>query len=569
MPPNPSLIAGLAAFVDELAPEIEPSSVGDVEGTTIAEAVLSWAWQFQRLLKNPMIDHGLIVESVTAGRLQLLVPSPVKAHGLMARLIDLILRFQRLDDANEVLTGLRSALPKLVGGLRALAPTGSNIPHLLAAAKDLGVPVQPVQGQIFQFGYGSKSRRLESTFTDATPHVSAMLARDKQSTASVLRDGGLPVVRHAVAKSVEQASKVAEQLGYPVVVKPADLDGGVAVAAGLTNADEVARAFAEAKKHSRKILVEKHVAGRDYRLTVFNDEMLWAIERIPAGVTGDGRNSIRALLDVANADERRGEGIHAKLKKIALDDEALGLLASLGKTPDSVLHRGEFVPLRRRANVAAGGTPVAVTDLVHPDNRRLAVRAAQALGLDIAGIDLLIPDIGRSWMEGGAAICEVNGQPQLGSVTSRHLYPYILQNLLEGDGRIPISLVIGAPDLRAAAQERERYAAMGLTIGYHDSTGVYVGGERVAPAGVGLYQVGRALLRDRAVDGLVMDMKNFECLRSGFPFDRCERLIVAGDNIDWPSGLAPAYRGRLLDGLIASIPSATDVQRNSSQTERT
>src|SRR5690606_8124879 len=125
-----------------------------------------------------------------------------------------------------------------------------------------------------------------------------------------------------------------------------------------------------------------------YRIVVFRGKAIWAKERRPAGVTGDGKSTIRELVAAVNADPRRGSDVYAPLKKLRLDEEAEKLLARDGLTFDSVPQGGAFVPLRRRANVSAGGTPVAVTDRMHPDNARAAERAAELVGLDLAGVDL-------------------------------------------------------------------------------------------------------------------------------------------------------------------------------------
>ena len=163
----------------------------------------------------------------------------------------------------------------------------------------------------------------------------------------------------------------------------------------------------------------RNISGRDYRLNVFNGELIWAIERVPGGVTGDGKSSITKLVELLNSDPLRGEGTHAPLKQLNLDDEARQLLRQYSRDENSVPAEGEFVRLRRNANVATGGTPVSVFDQIHPDNKLLAIRAAAALRLDLAGVDLLIPDIGQSWKLGGAAVCEVNSQPNLGQKRRR------------------------------------------------------------------------------------------------------------------------------------------------------
>ncbi len=98
----------------------------------------------------------------------------------------------------------------------------------------------------------------------------------------MLRRNRLPVPAHRICRDETEALRAAESLGYPVVIKPADKDGGIAVRADLRTPAEVSEAFAIAEKVSKLILVEQYVTGKDYRLTVFGNTCVWAIERQPA-----------------------------------------------------------------------------------------------------------------------------------------------------------------------------------------------------------------------------------------------------------------------------------------------
>lgn len=447
----------------------------------------------------------------------------------------------------------------VVQGLGALSPTGSNVPRFIRAAYDMGMPFRELPGAAYQFGQSSRARWLESSFTDATPTISAKLARSKIVTASLLRQAGLPVPDHWLVEDPDEAARAAHQLGYPVVVKPADLDGGQGVAAGLRSDDEVREAYLSARRLSSQILVEKHFEGKDYRVTVFNGEVIWAIERVPAGVTGDGRHTVRELVGMVNADPRRGSGQHAPLKRLELDDEAGALLLRQGHTDASVPAAGEFVRLRRAANVASGGTPVAVYRDIHPDNARLAVRAAETLRLDLAGIDLLISDIARSWQEAGAAICEVNGQPNLGQTTAAHLYAQILRSLVRGSGRVPVVLILGAAEperwLDALAA---KMAVSGSRVGVAGSRGVYEDGDLIHPGPVSPYDGGKMLVLSRRVDLALVAVNDDSILHQGLPFDRFDMLILAGANIRPDKAEAGQGRETLIAQLLASLLPSCD-----------
>jgi len=416
--------------------------------------------------------------------------------------------------------------------LRPWALQGGNSPRLLHAAMAQDVPVLALGGELFQYGQGRRAQWFHSTFTLRTANISARLARDKHAAATRLRQAGLPVPRHHAVNTPAAALQAAQQLGYPVVIKPLNQDGGRGVAAGLQTEAEVRAAYEAAQALSATVLVEQHVAGRDYRLTVLDGELLWAIERIPAGVTGDGKQTIAQLVATENARPQRGMGHHAVLKQLRLDAAAQEVLQGQGLHPEAVPAAGRFVRLSRIANVAMGGQPVAVTAQVHPDNAQLAVRAAAALRLDLAGVDLLIPDITCSWREGGAAICEVNAQPQLGATTGPHLYGEILRRRLGGNGRIPVLAVLGAPPADPWVP------ALVQALGGADSG---VGWCMREGAGINQHWLNRAphslitstqmLLTDATVDMLVLSLQDDEWLQRGLPVDRIDALVLAGSRL--------------------------------------
>jgi cyanophycin synthetase len=447
----------------------------------------------------------------------------------------------------------------LRAGLRSLAslsPKSANTPRLMKAAFELGIPVTAIGAGAFQYGHGRRAQWLDSTFTLQTSNISARLARDKWAAAARLRQAGIPVPAHKLVTTFDQAVQAADRLGYPVVVKPADQDGGNGVTAGLDSAEEIKKAFASASALSSRVLVEKHVEGRDYRLTVLDGQLLWAIERIPAGVLGDGYSTVSELVDRENADPLRRDGQHAVLKRLQLDDEALYVLDKQGLAATSIPAQGQFVSLRRIANVAAGGRPVAVLEQVHPDNALLALRAAEALRLDLAGIDLLMPDIARSWREVGAAICEVNAQPQLGATTGPHLYGEILRRRLPERGRIPIVIVVGEHSSGAVTTAVSKcLRAAGYAVGWCDRNGAGIDEQRLIDRSPNAFLAGHMLLTHPAVDALVLGLHNDELLYTGLPADRVHWLILAGTNLASSGSAKGAEKGTMPQQgkLLASL----------------
>lgn len=412
---------------------------------------------------------------------------------------------------------LQGELKELITHLKASAPAGVNTLRFLQAAHDLNIPWRHVANNVYQFGWGRRARWLDSSFTDITPSISTSLARDKSACVKVLQDAGLPAPRHELVSSADQALKVAQSLGYPVVVKPANLDGGQGVFAGLRTPEAVERAYNEASKLSRRVLVEQFISGQDYRLQVYQGEVFWVVHRRPACVQGDGELTVVELISRVNAQRQQARGTSSPdhmaetgYASLLLDDEALDWLGYQGMKPDSVPTLGQTVRLRGAANVGMGGTREGVPlERVHPDNQSLAVQAAQCLRLDLAGIDLLVPDISQSWRVTGGGICEVNAQPQL----SGHLQRLLLPKIVKGQGRIPV---------------------MGLCLpdtAWNDQTAVHAG---VTRAGIHLVwadnvQMVREALVNPAVDAVVWRIAHPEQHVASMPVDALDILVLPAD----------------------------------------
>lgn len=533
------------ALVEELlrarfpmGPDDAPDPLLEVDET--GRALLGWVRRMLNACANPVLEPAR-TENLPASVLSVL--QPCLSHDACMRALRLCVDLLRWVAEAPAPTG--DALAEQFGPridqdrrrLEGRGVSGFNAIHFLRAARALELPWMQLPSQVFQIGYGSAAQLLNSSISGQTSNIAVGWARSKPKAARLMRLAGLPVPKHALAASVAQAVRIADALGYPVVVKPADQDGGVGVSAGLRDAAAVERAYANAAEHSSSILIEKHFEGRDYRVHVVHGEVQGILDRVPGSVVGDGVHDVRTLIERQNEERRTATDDRRHLHPIAIDDEAVGLLADLSMTLESVPEAGRAIRLRAAANVASGGVPVPMPPAeAHPDNLRLAARAARVLGLDVAGIDLLIPDIRRSWFETGAAICEVNAQPQM--FTTMHL-PTLRSLIGPRGGRIPVVVLIEprAPSGDAAVSTqvhdllRARMPATALVA----SRGVWLGDAQVFGPPEDLFDAARALLVDRGVDALVIEVSGRDMLRHGWPVDRCDVLALLDDPIN-PAG---------------------------------
>src|SRR4029079_13633635 len=269
------------------------------------------------------------------------------------------------------------------------------------------------QYSLVQLGQGVHAKRIRATMTSETSSIAVDIASDKDLTTKLLGAAGLPVPKQESVRSVDAAVAAARRIGFPVVVKPLDGNHGRGVCLDLQDDDEVREAFPIAEGQSRRgtCVVESFVTGKDYRCLIIDGRMAAIAERVPASVTGDGRSSVRELVDLTNADPRRGVGHEKVLTRIKVDEAAEEILAGQGHVLDSVPAAGETVKLALTGNMSTGGISIDRTFEAHPENVEIAEEAARMIGLDIAGIDFICPDIAEPVRDTGGAICEVNAAP--------------------------------------------------------------------------------------------------------------------------------------------------------------
>lgn len=389
-----------------------------------------------------------------------------------------------LNDPPAHAPGMQARFFALHDALRPLASRSANHWRTLQAAYDERYPVLALAAGGACIGTGVHRRWFDSFVTDRTPYLSMQWAQDKQRTARMLRANGFPGAINCLAGSAQQAREAAEALGFPVVVKPNDRDRGEGVCADIVSVPQLLAAYDAAAQHSPHVLVEKFQPGFTHRFSVVQGKVLRVAKHVAFGVTGDGRSSVEQLVAAqAQTLEEQKRALRRGMALCVLDDEAQGLLHQHGLHSQYVPAAGEYVRLRRKDNVSAGGQRFTL-DLttVHLDNVRLAVHVSELLGLDFAGVDLISPDVTRSWRELPATICEVNGNPQLVARDDPDMYKRVLRHVMPAPFRVPVQMVLllAPPDAATQAGLVRRFAAAAPGQGLALPAGIWLGGEFVA-----------------------------------------------------------------------------------------
>ena len=422
---------------------------------------------------------------------------------------------------------------------RALGPSTAS---LVKAAKERGIPwIRLNNRSLIQLGHGRYQRRVQATVTSETHHIAVEIASDKEETIRILGDLGLPVPQQRLVYSVEDALKAAQRVGYPVVVKPLNANHGRGISIRLTEPEQVSAAFAAAHEHSRGVIIETFIDGLDHRMLVVNGELIAVSKRVPGHVVGDGEKTIAALVEEVNSDPRRGVGHEKVLTRLEFDQQAERLLAKLGYTEDTVPAAGETVFLRSTANLSTGGTAIDVTDTVHPDNREMAVRAVKAIGLDVGGVDFLTIDIGQSYKDTGAAICEINAAPGFrmhvapSEGTPRDVAGPVMDMLFAPGtpSRIPIAAITGTNGKTTTARMLAHiFKLSGNTVGLSTTDGVYIDGNLTVKGDMTGPVAAQMILRDPLVDAAVLETARGGLLRSGMGYEKCDVGAVLNISAD-------------------------------------
>jgi cyanophycin synthetase len=419
---------------------------------------------------------------------------------------------------------------------------GPSTRSIVEEAKRRGIPAMRLNKySLVQLGWGVKQQRIQATITSKTAHIGVEIAQDKELTASLLERAGLPTPRHIRVRGPEEAVEAAERLGYPVVVKPMDLSHGRGVALDLKDAAQVRDAYEKAYDLSSAVLVEEYVSGNDHRVLVVGSEVVAVAERVPGHVVGDGESTIRQLVDRVNADPRRGVGHEKVLTRIEIDHQAERLMALAGKTLESVLGQGEVFALRSTGNLSTGGTAVDRTDVIHPDNAAIAVRAAKVVGLDVAGIDIVTRDIAQSLKRQRGAIVEVNAAPGFRMHVAptegkpRNVARPVIDMLFPGGGnaRIPVAAITGTNGKTTTSRMVAHILKMaGLRVGLTTTDGIYIDGEQILSGDMTGPWSSQVVLSDPTVEAAVLETARGGILREGLGWDRCDVGAVLNVSAD-------------------------------------
>jgi GNAT-family acetyltransferase (TIGR03103 family) len=258
-----------------------------------------------------------------------------------------------------------------------------------ARRRGIGVEVVDAAGGLFELRFGGRRIRCRESLCDLTTAVSLSICDDKAMTRRIVAASGVNVPDEVEADDLKAVRELLRKHGG-VVVKPARGEQGRGVAVDLRNMREIKAAITRASAQSDRVLVEGYHQGDDLRIIVIGFKVVAAAIRRPAAIVGDGRNSVRGLIE---RQSRRRAAATGGESMIPLDSETERCVRRAGYMLDDVPESGESFPVRKTANLHTGGTIHDVTDILHPRLAEAAVQVARAIDIPVVGVDFIVPSI--------------------------------------------------------------------------------------------------------------------------------------------------------------------------------
>lgn len=295
-------------------------------------------------------------------------------------------------------------------------------------ARGASVEILDVENEWVRVTLNGVSHDLIDRTSPVVSHVPAVLAADKFMTKRILSAANIRVPDGGLYSedTIDDAIRFAAARDYKVVFKPNHGSHGSGVETEVNGEEGLLRIierYLNAKGGAADFIVEALVEGLEHRVFITTKGDYAVLQREPAHVVGDGKNTIEDLAAAETAHRaqvKREQG--SALCPVAIDNSAERFLKSAGRSLVDVPAQGEKVYLRRISNLALGGVSRDMTEVAHGSVIRIAEKILECFkGLAVIGVDFITPDITRD--QGGVAygIIEVNANPGL----SMHMMPAI------------------------------------------------------------------------------------------------------------------------------------------------
>lgn len=412
---------------------------------------------------------------------------------------------------------------------------GPSTKAICDAAKEFDMPVtQIVNSDIYQIGYGKMGRLIEATIGDKTSCLAADISCDKLLTKKLLEIQSIPVANGDKVFNMIDLLKKAEEIGYPVVLKPQFGSKGKNVILNIQDEKQLLKSYELIKKDVKDIIIEKFFDGKDYRICVVNYKVVAVSLRMSPFVIGNGKDNLKSLIELLNKDPLRGVDHEKPLTKIKIDNELILSLKNRNLSLDYIPENNEKIILRENANISTGGIAIDCTEDICEENIEYCIRAAKTLGLDICGIDICTEDINTPINLNNGIIMEINAAPGI----RMHEYPYkgkrrdvgkaIVEMLYNGHPKnIPVISVTGTNGKTTTTRLINHTLRMiGYNVGMTSTEGIYINDKCIHHGDDSGFNSAKAVLLNKDVDVAVLETARGGIIKKGLAYDLADVAVI-------------------------------------------
>ncbi len=397
----------------------------------------------------------------------------------------------------------------------------------------------------YRIGVGRNSGISYSAGTNKDSMVAIKTQRDKKMTNLLVTMLSLPIAKWEIINSEEDLDEIFDKYEKPVVIKPTGLTQGNGVTTNIYDIEHARKAYNYANEMlntklrptwQKGIMIQKQVKGDDYRLLVIDGKLAVATKRVPAFVVGDGKSTIRELIDLTNTNPRRDLSNPAHiLKPIQFDKPLDEFLGEQGRTLDDVLQKDEKLFVRKVASMSQGGITEDFTNKVHPHIKYIAESVASSIHANVVGIDVICLDISQPLTEDNGSFIEMNTMPEI----YLNAYPVIGDQHEEIGKKIVNAIIKNTEKVRkivAVGKDLSELNEFLINNGYFNddsrvgvlSDGViYINREKITDKNKMIHNCVQSLKLNASLSTIVLHYKDFDEIRElGFGFDSIDLLIT-------------------------------------------
>lgn len=427
---------------------------------------------------------------------------------------------ERINSINEILN---------------LEEIGPSTNAICKCAREYGLPITKLgDSGFYQIGYGKQGKIIEATISEKTSCISVDISCDKLLTKQLLENQNIPVASGEKVHNIIDLLKYAENIKYPVVLKPQYGNKGKGIHLNIKNENELIKSYNNIKEKFKDILIEKYIKGNDYRVCVINYKVVAVSLRIPAFVIGNGVDTITKLIESINTNPLRGEDHEKPLTKIKIDDQLITYLNNRDLSLSYVPKENEKVFLRQNANISTGGIAIDCTDEICEENINYCINAAKALGLDICGIDICTENIGEDIAKTNGVVMEINAAPGI----RMHHFPFkgvernvgkAIVNMMynENPKNIPVISVTGTNGKTTTTRLINHVLSqMGYNVGMTSTEGIYINNKCIHRGDDSGFNSAKTILLNKDVDVAVLETARGGLIRKGLAYDIADVSVI-------------------------------------------